>query len=147
MKILVDADACPRNVLKVCQEAGRQHDIEVWTVASFNHEINSEHHVIVGNASQEADIKVMNLSQPGDIVVTQDWGLAAMLLGKGAYVLNPLGQEYSQQNMEFMLEVREAKARYRRGGGRTPGPKKRSASDDQRFTAALNQLIHKIDKF
>jgi len=146
MKILVDADACPRNVLKACQEAGRHHDIEVWTVASFNHEISSEHHVVVGNASQEADIKLMNLSQAGDIVVTQDWGLAAMLLGKGAYVLSPLGKEYTEQNMDFMLEEREAKARYRRGGGRTPGPKKRSDNDDQRFAMTLNRLLHQIDK-
>lgn len=141
MKILVDADACPRNALKVCQEMGQRYSIEVWTVASFNHNIDSEHHVVVGNAPQEADVKLMNLTQRGDVVITQDWGLAAMLLGKGAYVLSPLGKEYTEQNMDFMLEEREAKARFRRGGGRTPGPKKRSDSDDQHFSAALERIM------
>ncbi|MGE5379649.1 MAG: YaiI/YqxD family protein [Methylocystaceae bacterium] len=141
MKILVDADACPRGVLKACQEAGRQYGIEVWTVANYNHVIESEHHITVGNSAQEADVKLMNLAQQGDIVITQDWGLAAMLLGKGALVLSPLGKEYTEQKMDFMLEEREAKAKFRRGGGRTPGPKKRNVSDDQRFTANLIRLI------
>lgn len=143
MKLLLDADACPRSVLKICQEIGEQYHIEVWTVASFNHNISSEHHVVVGNAPQEADVKLMNLAQRGDIVITQDWGLAAMLLGKGAYVLSPHGREYNQLQMDFLLEEREAKARFRRGGGHTPGPKKRSHSDDEQFKAKLLQVITK----
>lgn len=141
MKILVDADACPRSVLKVCQETGQAHGIEVWTVASFNHDIQSDHHVMVGSAAQEADIKLMNMTSVGDVVITQDWGLAAMLLGKGAYVLSPHGKEYHEQQMDFMLEEREAKARFRRGGGRTHGPKKRTSADDKHFADALARVI------
>ena len=70
MKIIVDADACPKMVLQICLEKGQQYDLPVWTVASFNHNIESEHHVIVGNASQEADMKVLNLAQKNDIVIT-----------------------------------------------------------------------------
>ena len=109
MKIIVDADACPRQVLQSCLELGRKYDVPVWTVASFNHHIESDHHIVVGNASQEADLKVINLTQRGDMVITQDWGLAAMVLGKGARCLSPIGREYRNENMDFLLEEREIK--------------------------------------
>jgi len=54
-------------------KVGHQYGIQVWTVASFNHHINSNHHFVVGNDPQEADIKIINLTEEGDIVVTQDW--------------------------------------------------------------------------
>ncbi|ODA40771.1 DUF188 domain-containing protein [Desulfosporosinus sp. BG] len=141
MKIIVDADACPRNVLQICLTMAREHAISVWTVASFNHNIESDHHVVVGNASQEADIRVMNLAQAGDVAVTQDWGLAAMLLGKGVKCLNPVGKEFSTNNIEFLLEERELKAKFRRSGGRTKGPKKRVVENDQQFEACLRKIL------
>jgi uncharacterized protein YaiI (UPF0178 family) len=77
MKILVDADACPRSVLQICMRLGRKYNIPAWTVASFNHDIESDHHFVVGDNSQEVDMKIMNLAEAGDVVVTSDWGLAA----------------------------------------------------------------------
>jgi len=144
MKIIVDADACPKAVLQICIRVARDYAIQVWTVASFNHNIESDHHVVVGNASQEADIRVMNLAQAGDVAVTQDWGLAAMLLGKGVKCLNPHGREFSTNNIEFLLEEREAKAKFRRGGGRTKGPKKRRLEDDQQFEACLQVILTRV---
>jgi uncharacterized protein len=141
MKILVDADACPKSVLQMCLDSGAKYNVPVWTVASFNHNIISDHHVVVGDSSQEADIKLINLARPGDIAVTQDYGLAAMLLGKGLYCLSPHGSEYTEHKIQFLLEEREAKARFRRGGGRTRGPKKRSTTDDSRFAACLEKLL------
>ncbi len=141
MKILVDADACPKNVLQLCLQVGREYGVPVWTVASFNHNIVSDHHIVVGNASQEADIKVVNLSEAGDVVVTQDWGLAAMVLGKKARCLSPSGREYRPEAIEFMLEEREIKAKHRRGGGRTKGPAKRTADDDRKFAVRLRALV------
>ncbi len=141
MKIIVDADACPKAVLQICIKTGNKYDLPVWTVASFNHNIESAHHVVVGNASQEADMKVLNLAQKNDIVVTQDWGLAAMVLGKQAKCISPDGREYRGENIEFLLEERELKAKYRRGGGRTKGPKKRTAANDHRFQTTLERLI------
>lgn len=141
MKIIVDADACPRGVLQICLDSGKKNGFAVWTVASFNHNIQSDNHVVVGNASQEADIKVINLSELGDIVITQDWGLAAMVLGKGARCVSPDGREYRPDRIEFLLEEREAKARFRRSGGRTKGPKKRTPVDDRRFEDVLTRLI------
>lgn len=144
MKIIVDADACPRAVLQICMKVAREYAIPVWTVASFNHNIESSHHVVVGNASQEADIRVMNLAQAGDVAVTQDWGLAAMLLGKGVKCLNPDGREFNTNSIEFLLEEREAKAKFRRGGGRTKGPKKRMPEDDRQFEASLQDILSRV---
>jgi len=141
MKIIVDADACPKTVLKICFMLGHKYNIPVWTVASFNHNIESDHHTIVGGDTQEADLKVMNLAEKGDVAVTQDWGLAAILLGKNVRSLSPAGREYRQDTIEFMLEEREAKAKFRRSGGRTKGPKKRNSEDDNKFQKCLEMII------
>jgi len=141
LKIVVDADACPQSALQICFELGLQYQLEVWTVANFNHQIRSEHHIIVGNASQEADLKILNLTRTKDIVITQDFGLAAMVLGKGAYAIGPKGQIYCPETIDFLLEERELKAKYRRSGGRTKGPKKRTEEDDQAFLQGLTSLI------
>lgn len=143
MKIIVDADACPKMVLQACRQKGQKYSVPVWTIASFNHNIISDHHIVVGNASQETDLKVLNLTNAGDVIITQDWGLAAMVMGKGAVCLSPDGREYRPDNIAFMLEEREMKAKYRRSGGRTKGPKKRTDADDQTFAAALERLLYK----
>ena len=141
MKVIVDADACPKAVLQTCLDLGRKHNIQVWTVASFHHNIKSDHHIMVGSDSQEADIKITNLADKGDIVVTQDWGLAAMLVGKQARCLSPGGKEYRPEYIDFLLEERELKAKYRRSGGRTKGPKKRTGKNDTDFLIELEKMI------
>ena len=147
MKIIVDADACPRTVLEICLEKGGTYKVPVWTIASFNHHILSEHHVVVGGESQEADLKVLNLTVKGDLVVTQDWGLAAMVLGKGARCISPEGREYLKNRIDFMLEEREMKARYRRSGGRTRGPKKRTTAADRSFADTLEGILREMREF
>jgi len=141
MKIIVDADACPKTVLNICIKLGHKYDIPVWTVASFNHNIKSDHHTIVGGDAQETDLKVINLAEKGDIAVTQDWGLAAVLLGKQVRSLSPAGREYRPETIDFMLEEREVKAKFRRSGGRTKGPKKRTEAEDYKFSQCLEQII------
>jgi uncharacterized protein YaiI (UPF0178 family) len=141
MKILVDADACPRSVLQISMRLGRKYNIPVWTVASFDHNIESDHPIVVGGDFQEADMKIMNLTEEGDVVVTGDWGLAATVLGKGAKCLSPIGREFREEKMEFLLEEREVKAKFRRGGGRTKGPKKRTLGDDRRFESSLEKIL------
>jgi uncharacterized protein YaiI (UPF0178 family) len=141
MKLIVDADATPRNALAICRQAAGEFGLELVTVANFNHNMESEHHLVVGDDPQAADMKVVNLTARGDIVVTQDWGLAAMVLGKGARAISPVGRIYRQQTIEFLLDSRHQAARVRRGGGRTRGPKKRTADDDLRFRQNLYRLI------
>jgi len=142
MRIIVDADACPRAVLLICLELGEKYDLPVWTVASFNHDIVSDHHVTVGDEPEEADLKIINLAETGDLTVTQDWGLAAMLIGKGARCISPSGKEYQPDKINILLEERALKAKYRRSGGRTRGPKKRNAEDDRRFLNGLERMIN-----
>lgn len=144
MKIIVDADACPRTALQICLKIGQNYSVPVWTVASFNHNIISDHHITVGNASQEADMKILNLTEKGDIVITQDWGLAAMILGKKARCLSPYGREYLPGQIEFMLEEREMKARHRRGGGRIKGPRRRIDKDDHQFEVKLENILRQL---
>jgi uncharacterized protein len=141
MKIIIDADACPKAVLNICLKLGHQFDIQVWTVASFNHNIESDYHTIVDGAPQETDLKVINLAEKGDIAVTQDWGLAAMLLGKKVRSLSPAGREFLLETIDFMLEEREVKAKFRRSGGRTKGPKKRTEAEDHKFSQCLELII------
>ncbi|AEF93740.1 UPF0178 protein yaiI [Desulfotomaculum nigrificans CO-1-SRB] len=141
LKIIVDADACPKSVLTICRELSAEFHRELWTVASFNHNIDSPHHITVGNSSQEADIRVANLTRPGDVVVTQDWGLAAIILAKGAGAISPWGRIFQPETIDFLLEEREIKAKQRRAGGRTKGPRKRSPEDDLRFAQQLRKLL------
>lgn len=144
MKIVVDADAAPRTVLDICCRAAEAYNVPLWTVASFNHNIDSPNHVTVGNSSQEADLRIMNMTGSGDIVVTQDYGLAAMVLGKGAAAISPHGRVFRRETIDFLLEERETKAKFRRGGGRTRGPRKRAPEDDERFRKALEGLLSEL---
>ena len=141
MKILVDADACPKKVLQIVMEQGAKYAVQVWTVASFNHNISSDFHVMVGDNDQETDIKVLNLAEAGDVIITQDWGLAAMVLGKKARCISPAGREFSNETIDFMLEERELKAKMRRMGGRTKGPGKRTAQEDEQFQDCLSCIL------
>jgi len=141
MKIIVDADACPQSVFRICMKVGHHYGTQVWTVASFHHSIDSDHHVMVGDDPQETDIKIINMTKAGDIVITQDWGLAAVVLGKGAKCLSPAGREFHSDRMEFSLEEREIKSKLRRAGERTKGPKKRTVEDDRRFEARLEGIL------
>ncbi len=141
MKILVDADACPKSVLQICMRLGGKYNIPVWTVASFNHHIESDYHFVVGDGFQEADMKITNLTEAGDVVVTGDWGLAAMVLVKEARCLSPAGREFRPEKIGFLLEEREVKAKIRRSGGRTKGPRKRTSADDQRFKTYLEEIL------
>ena len=143
MKILIDADACPKPVLQICRRLGRSYGVEVWSVASFDHSIESDHHIVVSNDPQESDIRIINMTEEGDVVITHDWGLAAIVLGKGATALGPTGRMFHGHRMEFLLEEREIKRRVRQGGGRTKGPRKRAVEDDRRFETALERILLK----
>lgn len=144
MKIIVDADAAPRPVMEICRRAAREFSVELWTVASFNHNIESDNHITVGNGSQEADIMIMNITSATDLVVTQDYGLAAMVLGKGAAAISPHGKIFRRETIDFLLEEREMKSKFRRGGGRTKGPGKRTMEDNQKFASVLYKVLREL---
>lgn len=140
-KVIVDADACPKACLKVLQKHKKEKNYRLLTIASVDHRINNPDHIVVGKGAEAADLAVMNNTHPGDIVVTQDWGLAALVLGKGALALSPSGRIYLEETIDFMLEERFLKARHRRAGGRTKGPSARTKLDNQRFERSFLELF------
>lgn len=143
-QVFVDADACPRPCLKILKRYQKEMGYMLITVASFNHNLDNEHHIIVGNEKDAADLAIVNRLSPGDLVVTQDWGLAALVLGKRAHALSPIGKVYSIDTMDFLLEERSMKAKFRKAGGRTRGPAARTNEDDQRFEKALLRLLTRL---
>lgn len=141
LQVIIDADACPQACLRIVKRLEKEFAYETVTVASFNHRISNPRHLVVGNEPQATDMAVINLTRPGDIVVTQDWGLAALVLAKQGRAIAPDGRIYESAQMGQMLEIRSQLAKIRRSGGRIKGPPKRTGSDDARFEAGLIRLL------
>lgn len=143
MEIFVDADACPAVGLIV--EAGRKHGVPVTLLCDTNHVLSSDYASVrtVGAGADAVDFALVNLCRAGDVVVTQDYGLAAMALAKGARVLHPMGKRYSQDNIQGLLMDRHLGSRARRGVHKHygKGPRKRTPQDDARLRAALEELL------
>ena len=143
MRIIVDADACPgRNLI---EKAAKENNIEVIMMCDYNHVLTSDYSTIryIESGFQNVDMYVINNTEKDDIVITQDYGLAAMCLPKGAKVINPKGYIYTDKNIDRLLEERHLSQKIRRGGGRTPNPKKRSGEDEVRLVENLKKLIQK----
>ena len=97
--------------------------------------------VTVDKGSDSADFALLRQVQPGDIVVTQDYGLAAMVLAKRGYPITQNGKRLTDANIDTLLLTRHAAKKARRGGYRLKGPSKRTAEQDKDFQAALRRLI------
>jgi uncharacterized protein YaiI (UPF0178 family) len=95
----------------------------------------------VGDAPQEVDVKVLNLTSRGDLVVTQDFGLAALALARGAAAISPRGKVFRAETIEFLLEEREIKSKIRKMGGRVKGPSKRTNKDNMIFRKNIFALL------
>ena len=95
--------------------------------------------ITVDKQADSVDFALMGLLTRDDIVVTQDFGLAAMVLGKGALAVNQNGLVYTDDNIDKLLLERHIGAKVRRGGGRTKGPAKRTKEDNERFEAAFDE--------
>jgi uncharacterized protein YaiI (UPF0178 family) len=141
MKILVDADACP--VKQIITSAAKREGIPVVMLIDTSHELNDGYSTIItaDKGADSVDFALMRILLPGDVVVTQDYGLAAMALGKGALVINQNGLVYTDKNIEALLLERHLAQKARRGGGRTKGPPKRTKRDDERFAEAFARLL------
>lgn len=131
--------------MQIAQQIARDYNYELITVASFNHRIDNAEHHVVGDESQATDIAVANLAQPGDIVITQDWGLAALVLGKKARTISPRGRIFRAEQIGLLLEEGYLMAKYRKSGCRTKGPAKHSKNDDRLFESNLVKLLQEQD--
>jgi len=141
MQILVDADACP--VKQIIVRLAKQKNIPVTMLIDTSHELNDGYSKIitVDKQADSVDYALMGLLTRDDIVVTQDYGLAAMVIGKGARAVNQNGLVFTDMNMDRLLMERHIGQKIRRGGGRTKGPAKRTKEDDVRFEAAFERLL------
>ena len=145
MKILVDADACP--VVHIIEKIAKKHNIPVVLLCDTNHILNSDYSEIkvIGAGADAVDFALVNQCEKGDIVVTQDYGVAAMILTKQAVGIHPSGKWYTNENIDLMLmerhlakKARNSKVRYR-----TKHKSKRTDEDNMRFMESFEKLIEK----
>lgn len=141
MKILVDADACP--VVDIVVALAIRQNIPCILICDTAHRIQRDgaQTVTIDKGADSADFALVNRTDPGDIVITQDYGLASMCLAKGAQILHQDGWAYTPYNIDALLLQRHEARKYRNAGGRMKGPKKRTAAQDQAFTQALSKLL------
>jgi hypothetical protein len=143
VKIYVDADACP--VVGIVEQVARKNNIPVVLLCDTNHVLSSDYSEvkIIGAGADAVDFALINMCKKGDIVVTQDYGVAAMALGKGAYAIHQSGKWYTNDNIDRMLMERHLNKKSRRASGKhhLKGPKKRTEEDDVRFRESFDKLI------
>ncbi|MEE1042597.1 MAG: YaiI/YqxD family protein [Clostridia bacterium] len=144
MKIIVDADACPvKNLIK---EIAVKYSIPVTMVCDTSHILNDDYCrvITVDKFADSADIYLINLAEAGDVIITQDYGVAALAIGKKAYAISNNGMEYTDDNMDKLLFERFLGKKVRRAGQRTKGPGKRTEEDNRNFVDGFNKLLIKI---
>lgn len=143
MKIFVDADACP--VVGIVEKIAEKYNIEVTLLCDTNHVLYSNYSdvIVVGAGADAVDFKLISVCHNGDVVVTQDYGVAAMALGKGAYAIHQSGRWYTNENIDRMLMERHLNKKARRGSHKNhiKGPKKRTDEDDLRFAESFEKLL------
>lgn len=146
MQIYVDADACP--VTGIVEKIAKKHKLPVTLLCDTNHVLSSDYSTIkvIGAGADAVDFALVSLCHAKDIVVTQDYGVAAMALGKGAYGIHQSGKWYTDENIDRMLMERHMAKKARRASGKNhvKGPKKRTHEDDERFAESFEKLIGKI---
>lgn len=141
MKILIDADGCP--VVDLTVQLAKENQIDCLILCDTSHIFEKEGAVTmtVSKGADSVDFALVNQVLPCDIVITQDYGLAAMCLSKNALVMNQDGLEYTADNIGAMLLARHTAQKIRNAGGRLKGPKKRSKVQDEHFKMALARLL------
>ena len=145
-RILVDADACP--VVRQVEKIACRHGLPVVLLCDEHHVMRSEYAQVryVSSGADAVDIALMNLCCKGDIVVTQDYGVAAMALGRGAFAIHHSGKRYTNANIDMMLMERHLAKKARRASGKhhLRGPSKFTEEDRRQFASAFEMLITEV---
>ena len=128
MQIFVDADACP--VVQIIEKIAKKYQVAVTLLCDTNHILDSEYSevIVVGAGADAVDYKLISVCHKGDIVVSQDYGVAAMALGKGAYAIHQSGKWYTDDNIDRMLMERHLNKKAKRSSSKNhiKGPRKRT---------------------
>jgi len=143
IRVLVDADACP--VVRIVEEIAEKYRAPVILLCDTNHILYSDYSEVrtIGAGADAVDFALVNLCTREDIVVTQDYGVAAMALGRGAKGIHQSGMLYTEDNIDRLLMERHLakKARMSKAKHHLKGPKKRTSEDDERFAEAFERLL------
>ena len=145
MQIFVDADACP--VVGIVEAIAEKYNTPATLLCDTNHVLYSDYSevIVVGAGADAVDYKLISICHKGDIVVSQDYGVATMALGKGAYAIHQSGKWYTDENIDRMLMERHLNKKARRGSSKNhinhiKGPRKRTNEDDERFAQSFEKL-------
>lgn len=141
MQLWIDADACP--VVDIAIRVAGKHGVEVVLVCDDAHWMQREgaRTITVARGADSADLMLVNLVHRGDAVVTQDYGLAALCLARGARPMDQNGRIYDESNIDSLLGMRHISKKVRRAGGRLKGPPKRTKEQDEWFERALERVL------
>lgn len=144
MKIFIDADGCP--VVDQTISLARKYEVECVIICDTAHIFNREgaSTVVVEKGADSVDFKLVNMLSRGDIAVTQDYGLAAMCLARGATPINQNGLVYNDKNIDELLFSRYVSKKVRQSGGRLKGPPKRTKEQDEKFVKVMEELLKKM---
>lgn len=144
MTVFVDADACP--VKHEIFLLARQYNVESVFVSSYNHFSHDEamKWLYVDAEKEAVDLYIVNRAQKGDVVVTQDIGLASMLVSREIYVVSPRGKVYTEEEMGHRLYARYLQAKQRRQGIYAKGMKRFSAEERQAFRKSFEKILSKL---
>lgn len=141
MTVLIDADGCP--VVDITVGICKEQRISCIILCDTAHEIHrdSVQTLTFDKGADSVDFAIANRVLPGDLVITQDYGLASMCLAKKARVMHQDGWEYTEWNMDALLFQRHESKKFRQAGGRIKGPAKRTAAQDAAFREALKKIL------
>lgn len=141
MRVLIDADGCP--VVDITVRLCKQYQVPCLILCDTAHQFQRDgvESLVFDKGSDSVDYALVNRATPGDLVITQDYGLASMCLARGCRVLHQDGWEYTADNIEALLLVRHESRKHRAAGHRIKGPKKRSNQQDMAFEATLEALL------
>ena len=146
MEIFVDADACP--VVREIEAIARKYKVPVTLLCDTNHILRSDYSQVrvIEAGADSVDIALINLCHAGDVVVTQDYGVAAMALGKRAVAVHQNGWRYTDENMDRLLMERHLAKKARRASHKNhlSGPRKRTAADKENFALKFEALLQEM---
>ena len=141
MRVLIDADACP--VVDIALRLCKKHGVPCLLLCDTAHAMHRDgaETLIFDKGSDSVDFALVNRTAAGDVVITQDYGLASMCLGRNVRILHQDGWEYTLDNISGLMEQRHVSKKHRMAGGRTKGPAKRTKAQDIAFEKALQQIL------
>lgn len=144
MKILIDGDGCP--VVDITIKVAKKFNIEVLIMCDTSHNFDKYNveTIVLSKGRDSIDFSLVNKVNKGDIIVTQDYGLAAMALSKGGYPINQNGRVYTNENIDQLLFTRHISKKLRSSGARVKGPSKRKKEDNIRFEKYLQELCKEL---